>query len=196
MKLFLVRHTHVAVSTEVCYGQSDVNLASSFPEESAMVLRALKNEHFDRIYSSPLKRCVLLAEKIAGEQKIIFDARLKELNFGDWENKRWEDIREETTALFTDYKIDERCPGGESFWDLIERVRSFFIEMNDLPESVCVVAHGGVIRAFMALMEQRPPLELFRTTVDYGQVFYYDSFNPQQLVAEKKMESITNSTCR
>ncbi len=195
MKLFLVRHTHVAVAPEVCYGQSDVNLASSFPEESATVVRALKNEHFDRIYSSPLKRCVLLAEKIAGEQKIVFDARLKELNFGDWENKRWEDIREETTALFTDYKINNKCPGGESFLDLIERVRSFFVDMNDQPGSVCVVAHGGVIRAFMALMEQRPPLELFRATVDYGQVFCYDSFNPKQSIAENKMENITNSSC-
>lgn len=61
MRLVLIRHTSVAVPRGICYGQTDVPLADSFPDEATMVKQRLSRYHFDCVYSSPLSRCVKLA---------------------------------------------------------------------------------------------------------------------------------------
>jgi alpha-ribazole phosphatase len=42
-------------------------------------------------YSSPLVRCKILASYL---QSSDFDSRLVEMNFGDWELQKWDDIPE------------------------------------------------------------------------------------------------------
>ena len=41
MPLYIIRHTSVNVSKSVCYGQSDVDLATTFEEETNVVLAQL-----------------------------------------------------------------------------------------------------------------------------------------------------------
>src|SRR5690606_37382738 len=89
MEIYVVRHTKVAVNKGICYGQTDVALADSFQEELAVLKNHLPND-FDQLFSSPLSRCKTLAEPFSSE--IIFDDRLKEMHFGDWEMKTWNDI--------------------------------------------------------------------------------------------------------
>ena len=61
MDVFLIRHTRTAVVPGTCYGNSDVDVAGSFPEEAERVRVRLEGERFDAIYSSPLQRCRKLA---------------------------------------------------------------------------------------------------------------------------------------
>ena len=92
MNLFAIRHTSVAVEPGICYGQTDVPVADSFIVEKEKLAAQLYNVEFDKIYSSPLSRCKLLAENLFQKEQIVFDERLKELNFGDWELKTWDAI--------------------------------------------------------------------------------------------------------
>ena len=63
MEVILVRHTSVDVPPGTCYGQTDVALRSTFPEEAEAVYRRLAGYvPFDRVYTSPLRRCIRLAE--------------------------------------------------------------------------------------------------------------------------------------
>ena len=63
MEVILVRHTSVDVPPGTCYGQTDVALRSTFPEEAEAVYRRLAGyAPFDRVYTSPLSRCIHLAE--------------------------------------------------------------------------------------------------------------------------------------
>ena len=57
MEVILVRHTKVNVVPGMCYGNTDVDVASSFEEEAERVRQALLKHEFDAIYSSPLQRC-------------------------------------------------------------------------------------------------------------------------------------------
>ena len=82
INLTFIRHTSVDVPPGVCYGQTDVPLAPSFPEEALIVKDGLAGIHFDEIYCSPLSRCVRLAE-YCGFTTPKFDKRLMEMNFGD-----------------------------------------------------------------------------------------------------------------
>ena len=62
MKLYLVRHTKVDCPTGVCYGQSEIDVNGTFEVEKNILTEKLQNIEFEKIYSSPLKRCSILAE--------------------------------------------------------------------------------------------------------------------------------------
>ncbi len=85
MKLILVRHTKVVVPQGICYGQTDVELASSYERERSIIISLLGEDSFINIYSSPLKRCLVLANNIAPSGiEVMQDKRLQELDFGEW----------------------------------------------------------------------------------------------------------------
>lgn len=170
MRLYLVRHTQVDVPQGICYGQSDVGLAGSFSEEVATIRKQLESAApFEKAYCSPLKRCVLLTQNLTDD--FTMDERIKEHNFGDWENKNWNDIyaSDEGKKWFEDY-VNTVCPGGESFKMMLERVRDF---INDLPsynEKVLIVTHAGIIRAFLILLKDYSINKAFDTPISYGEV--------------------------
>lgn len=110
MKITLIRHTRVAVETGICYGWSDVGVAPSFETEASRVKENISNEQFDIVYSSPLSRCRKLAA-FCGFHEPILDDRLKELNFGEWEMKKWDDLTDPRLELW--YKDWIHLPAEE-----------------------------------------------------------------------------------
>lgn len=169
MKLYLVRHTRVDVPPGICYGQSDVPLANTFEEESLTVAQQLKGIPFTHTFSSPLKRCICLAKKISTE--MIEDERLKELNFGEWEGRPWDEIFETKPGRkwFADY-LNEACPNGESYNDILGRVRQFIHDLPDTDGNVLIVTHAGIVRAFLVLLKNQPVKKAFDKPVAYGQI--------------------------
>lgn len=154
------------------YGQLDVPLANSFNEEALKVLEKLEFP-FDAVFSSPLRRCAQLAQKIS--TNIIIDKRLMELDFGDWEGKYWNDIDKlpDTQKWFADF-VNTSTPKGESYIDLIDRCRMFLNEIIDQGHKrVCIVSHGGPIRAFLSLIEGISPDKAFDRKVEYGEVIQF-----------------------
>ena len=115
MEVILVRHTAPDVPAGTCYGQTDVPLKDTFVEEATAtweVLAALGAP--DAVFTSPLSRCVRLAE-FCGYPDAIRDNRLLEMNFGEWEMQRYEEIRDPYIEdWYADY-INLPVPGGESF---------------------------------------------------------------------------------
>ena len=95
MEVYLIRHTQTIVDKDVCYGQSDLPLKEPFFKEFDKILNQVKVEQ-PKIYSSPLSRCSLLANYFhlhnKSQHHIKYDDRLKELNFGQWELKKWDKI--------------------------------------------------------------------------------------------------------
>ncbi|MGL5272260.1 MAG: alpha-ribazole phosphatase, partial [Phocaeicola sp.] len=143
MKIYLVRHTAVNVEQGVCYGQSDVPLKDSFEGEATQVCNQLSKHQFDKAYTSPLTRCKQLAA-FCGYADATPDDRLKELNFGEWEMKRWKNL--DMSVWESDW-VNEPVPGGESFRQMYDRVAAFFDELKESPyHSVLLFAHGGVLR--------------------------------------------------
>jgi len=172
MRLTIVRHTCVDVPAGFIYGQTDVPLATTFEKEAAEVLKKLEGISFDVVYSSPLTRCRLLAEKITQSHPVIFDNRLKEMNFGIWEGEHWNTIEStsEATKWFLNY-LEVACPEGESYSILIKRIHEFLNELKSAKiENCCVVTHGGPIRAFLSIIEKQSPQTLFDRKIEYGEV--------------------------
>lgn len=175
MRITTVRHTSVDVPKGICYGKSDVPLASSFETECALVSDKLGSALFDAVFSGPLSRCTILATELAKKLPIHTDNRLIELDFGDWEMADWNSIYESAASKswFADY-VNTRCPNGESFADQIERTGSFLADLNKEPfNHTLVVTHAGIIRAMMCLLQDKSPEEAFNTPLEYGQVLTF-----------------------
>lgn len=151
LKITFVRHTAVDVPPGVCYGQSDVPLKETFPQEVAVVARNLMNirrdsgKEFDAVYRSPLSRCRLLAEA-CGFPDAVTDERLLEMNFGEWEMRRYDEIDDPRLQEWYDSWLSTRATGGESFMDQRRRVRDFIREKIESDErNILLFTHAGVI---------------------------------------------------
>ena len=166
MDVFLIRHTRTAVVPGTCYGNSDVDVAGSFPEEAERVRVRLEGERFDAIYSSPLQRCRKLAV-YCGYENPVLDDRLKELNFGSWE--RWDEIQDPRLREWYDDWLSIPAGGAESFLEQYNRVSAFLDDLKDSGyRKVCVFTHGGTIRAALIYAGKYNFNQAFTDDVDYG----------------------------
>ena len=152
MPITLIRHTTPSRHDGLCYGRLDLDLADSFLEEAQTSLRALGE--IDAIYSSPLSRCLRLAEYIAKhrELSVVLEPRLIEMDFGRWEGRPWSDLpRKELDAWAKDF-MHARPHGGESVAMLSERTSKALAEISECEagNAVLCVTHSGVIKAAMA----------------------------------------------
>ncbi len=175
MDFILIRHTKIAYPEGFCYGQTDVDVANSFEDEALQIVNKIENYTIKEVYSSPLKRCAILAERITQRKnEVIFDNRLKELNFGNWEGKSWDEVKNESLPFFSNFNIENRCPGGESYLDLLNRVSSFIKDLQTGNEGIiCIVTHGGPIRAFFSLLNNYSYIEAFNIKIDFGEVIQF-----------------------
>ena len=175
MKLTLIRHTSLQIASGVCYGQSDVDVAVSFMQEVATTKAKLSDIKVDAVFSSPLQRCIKLANALELDA-IQHDDRLKELHFGDWEMQAWDDIPREYFDEWAQNYAVMSPPNGETFGQLQARGIAFIDDMlNQYHQGhVLVVTHGGMIRALLAYVLNMQLKGLFRIIVDYGSVTQID----------------------
>ncbi|NOS88598.1 MAG: alpha-ribazole phosphatase [Methylococcaceae bacterium] len=170
MEIYLIRHTQAADAAGLCYGQTDVGLADSFPEDLQAVADKLPDFADDcRVFSSPLSRCVQLAENLFDQ--VDTDARIQELYFGDWEGQRFEGIDAAALQHWMDNFATEKPPNGESFADLYQRTGEFWQQLMTIDAAqVVIVTHAGVIRALLARVLNLPPTSAFQFRIDAGSV--------------------------
>ena len=171
MKIVLIRHTRVNVPPGTCYGWTDVPLADTFEAEAAVTKARLDTYGpFDAVYSSPLSRARRLAA-FCGYPDAVTDDRLKELNMGQWEMQRYEDIHDgHIEEWYRDY-LHVATPGGESFVQQCERVAAFLDELRTKDyRQVAVFAHGGVLVAASIYAGLFPLEEAWHHVTEYGGV--------------------------
>ena len=169
--LYLIRHTTPANASGTCYGQLDIELSLNFHNEAAEVLDWLPA--LELIITSPLLRTRRLAEHLAQSRQceLRSDSRLMEMHFGDWEGKNWDDISRHVIDAWSADVLNYVPPNGESARQMMQRVQEMLHEVVQLPQqTIALVAHGGSIRAVLALLGE---VELRRTLgweIGYGVV--------------------------
>ncbi len=173
MQIFVTRHTKVIVGRETCYGQTNVALANSFKEEAVAIKEKLPND-FDAVFCSTLERCKLLATEMQLEN-VQHDERLIEFNFGNWENKLWNDIDQEALNTWMQDFVNIPTPNGENVLALYERVASFLDEMRGKKhKKILLVTHAGVIRCMWSYLLEMPVKNIFKIPVGFGEIFVFN----------------------
>ncbi|QTE23214.1 alpha-ribazole phosphatase [Polaribacter cellanae] len=170
MEVIFVRHTTPKIQKGICYGQTDLDVTSSFSEEVKIILEKEDFSNSDIVfYSSPLLRCKKLAYKIS--KNVIFDERLKELNFGDWEVQNWNDINKEDLNTWMQDFVNVKVPNGESFIDLHARTVEFLSEIiKKKHQKIVIITHAGVIRSLHSFINNIPLEKSFNLKLNYGDV--------------------------
>ena len=169
MEVILIRHTTPDVPAGTCYGQSDVPLKASFETEATVTKAALETcGPMDHAYTSPLSRCTRLAA-FCGYADAERDPRLMEINFGEWEMKRFDDITDPHLQEWYADHIHTPVTGGESFMQQYDRVSRFLDELRHQSwRRVVIFAHGGVLVAAQVYTGQVTPADAFAALSPFG----------------------------
>ena len=153
--LYLVRHAPVAAPAGTFIGSTDLPLAGTGLEPLSGVARRLAG--VDCWWCSPMLRARQTLEKIVqadGPAVPRFDDRLREIDFGRWEEKRFAEIvaRDPGPVDAWQEYADFSFPRGEAVADFVQRVGEMLAVFSSSGlERIAVVTHGGVIRTMICL---------------------------------------------
>ena len=154
--LWLARHAPVLAGEGLCYGASNLAAAAAASQAAAEALAARLPPGL-AAYSSPLRRCRQLADRLQAlrpDLRIQDDARLREMDFGAWEGRRWADIpRAEFDHWLVDFADAPPAGNGETVRALMARVGQAWADWQASGRDALWVTHAGVIRA--ALLRSR-----------------------------------------
>jgi alpha-ribazole phosphatase/probable phosphoglycerate mutase len=156
-RLFLIRHGQVEGHEAKRYnGQKNVPLTGHGRRQLDEVATRLAGVPLDAVWSSDLDRCRYGAERLAAPRGLTVVCRegVRELHAGDWEGLAWDELKRlcptEWQARLDDI-VAYRIPGGESFFDAAQRVRTELARLLAAHpgQNVALVAHGGVNRIIL-----------------------------------------------
>lgn len=166
--IHFIRHGEISETQNGAYiGVTDVSLSQKGREELVEFDKKYRYPYAQVLFSSPLKRCIETCEIIYPNNEPIVVDELSEINFGLWEGKTAEELKnDETFNKWLSGDSSVKPPQGESSADFTRRVCLMFQKIVDglistgHTEAV-VVTHGGVIMTLMAVygLPQAKPFE-------------------------------------
>ncbi|MDD5145676.1 MAG: histidine phosphatase family protein [Candidatus Pacebacteria bacterium] len=132
----------------IIQGHKDSSLTQKGIKSAEKKAKLLNKKGVEIIYSSDLGRCAKTAEIINQwlEVKIVFTKKLRERDFGKFNGKVYEKIKEKIDLS----NLNEKAPGGESLNQLRKRVISFIQSFFTKKfKKILLVTHGGPARTIL-----------------------------------------------
>ena len=146
-KLYLIRHGKVDANGFI--GHTDLPLNPEGIKDVEKLKAKVAEHNFDQIYSSQLRRCTETANLLGYNSPQIRNDMI-EVNFGDWEQKTFEEIAKENPELVDKWANrgpDFAFPGGEAISDFHKRIKTLAESLfADPADSLLLITHAGVIR--------------------------------------------------
>ncbi len=162
--LYLLRHGEIS-TPGILAGKTDVALSENGYQQLWQSTDKLPKISY--CFSSPLQRCQKFADEFSVKNniKLQLEPSLKEMDFGDWDGKRYEELwqvsaskSQVTIGDFWQDPWQHTPPNGEAMIDFVSRVDNwwqYWLE-NQAKGNTLVVAHGGVIKHLIARVLNMP----------------------------------------
>ncbi|MBI4024017.1 MAG: alpha-ribazole phosphatase [Verrucomicrobia bacterium] len=173
--LLLLRHGDIGTKHRHRFiGRLDVSLTALGRRQASAAAKLVCSYQPQRCLCSPLKRCIETARVVAegSELKIEIMSDLREIDFGRWEKKTFDEICEtdaDAVKRWTDFQPAFSFPDGESLKSFLSRVHSVAMSLvSCAEETVLVVTHGGVIRALICHFLRLEPCQYVLFDVQPG----------------------------
>ena len=157
MKLWLVRHAQPLLESGVCYGALDIAADRQATHAAALCLAHVLPLAVELI-SSTLQRCEQVTQCLCGLRPDLicnFDKRLVEMNFGQWEGQRWDDIARAQLDGWTSDFANWHRGGAECVAEFMARVGAVWDETKASNQPTVWITHAGVIRAANCIAQGR-----------------------------------------
>lgn len=156
MLITIARHGETSSNeNDTLQGQLPGELSDKGWIQAEALARALKDEHFDAIFSTDLKRGLDTSRAIAQyhTSRFVLEPLLRERHFGVFQG----------TSRTRFYQFERSLPdptthqpeGGESFAVLAERARKFLNRIREgyRDSTVLVVSHGDISRMLLGVAQ-------------------------------------------
>lgn len=156
--IHLIRHGITIANTNGIYaGITDYSLSKYGIEHLDELKKNYQYPNSEILYTSPLKRCTQTCEILYPEVESVVVQEFIECNFGDWEGKSVEQLKNNENFqnwLNSNKKVSP--PNGESSQDFSIRICTAF---DKLVEKIikagitnsAIVTHGGVIMILLTV---------------------------------------------
>ena len=128
--------------------------------------------------ASPLKRAretMEIVRATLGLQPHDYkvDARLIEIAYGEWEGLTLQEIETQNASVLSARERDKwdfAPPGGESYRELADRIGKWY---GSLTADSVVAAHGGGVRALMAILNIVSEEQATRAQIEQGVIYVF-----------------------
>lgn len=160
MELILVRHGETDWNKDrVFRGQMDMRINAAGIMQADATAEALKDKVFDAVYSSPLKRALVTARRIAKPHEIEVRAEkgFTDMHFGAWQGLTEAQVEERYPALlrrWSENPAGVRPPGGESTRKAWKRINGQLREVlfTHGTGTVVIVSHRVPLKMMTAYL--------------------------------------------
>jgi probable phosphoglycerate mutase len=154
MNLYMVRHGQTAASRENRFsGSLDPPLTQVGEAMAEAFARAYAPLTWDAIHSSPMLRTRQTAEALSRRTgvEVTVDDGLKEIEYGEWEGLRLDEVRTRWPAAFEHWASDvasRGTPGGETAFHVAARAMRVVEAIRSRHErgNVMLVSHKATLR--------------------------------------------------
>jgi 2,3-bisphosphoglycerate-dependent phosphoglycerate mutase len=185
-KLVLVRHGESEWNLVSRWtGWTDMSITAKGATDARAMGQVLSDIHFDKIYTSNLKRSVETMENLLETQgQRGFDYQpivaMNERDYGDYTGlNKWEVKNKLGEDKFNAIRrnFDEPIPGGETLHDVYNRAVPWY-QKTVVPQlmngkNILVVAHGNSIRALVKYIESMSDADIAGFEMAFGLVLIY-----------------------
>lgn len=153
-----IRHGAISSTLKGRYiGTTDVPLSQEGKAELQRMDSELDYPYAKVVFSSPLKRCTQTARVLYPDLKPLVIEHLSECNFGEWENKSADELRDNDDFkkwLAGDNSV--KPPRGESNADFLRRICLIFENIVDGlmktgTTDAVIITHGGVMSSLLSV---------------------------------------------
>ena len=167
MRIYIIRHGETQSNEKgLLQGWSDDPLNQFGIELAELTGQALKGTQFDIAFSSSLTRAKETANIVLAQSgnncSVLIDDRVKEINMGDFEGKRFKPGESEVdpalVKAFFEAPIQASAfPNGESVTDVMNRTQDFLKSLaSEDYETVLVSTHGCALRCMLNFLYENP----------------------------------------
>ena len=158
-QIVLVRHGETEWNVgEIFRGRIDIGLNETGIKQAELLAEHLSKMKIDAIYSSPLKRALTTAEKIASYHKldVVITPGLMDLDFGEWQGLPRQEVRDKYKELYAEWVNHPelvKMPAGESLDDVRERAMGMIAKViAKYDGSVVLVSHRVVNKVLICAL--------------------------------------------
>lgn len=154
MRILLIRHGQTKENElGIIIGQRNGTLTRKGIEDTRKLKRTIDNYLIQNVYTSDLGRCIKTASILSDGLglKVNLDARLREINFGDYQGKPYSVVKGDYLT-----NLNKNFPNGESNFQMIHRVIDAINDIftNNSDKTVLIVTHSGPISAISAAINE------------------------------------------
>lgn len=163
-RLIVVRHGESEGNAKnEFHGQYNSDLTEKGHRQAECTAVYLDKFRIDAIYASDIRRAFSTAKHTADRRgmTVIPDAGLREINAGEWEQMKFDDIAARYPETYRTWREDIahcRCPGGESVEELRDRVKAAFerIAAENDGKNVMIATHATPLRVMRCVWKNEP----------------------------------------